>query len=148
MILWFDSFYVRVRPMDDRLHIQVHTDERNHVHNARPLLLVTHPRSTCLNFSERAIELACFGRHRKPINRTAVIASKKYGNCVLYRLFVSYAHHRALRHGQCCNGITPSYQLPPTSFIPARAEPHLQFTPAIFLTAATHCMFTSFYTFH
>jgi hypothetical protein len=35
------------------------TDERTQVHSARPSLAVTHqPRSTCLNFSERATELA------------------------------------------------------------------------------------------
>jgi len=47
--------------IDDRSQIKVHTDERTQVHSARSFLTITYlstnPRSTLLNFSERATQL-------------------------------------------------------------------------------------------
>jgi len=48
ILVWFDSFYVRVGTItaiyrDGRSQIKVHTDERTQIHSARYSLTVTHP---------------------------------------------------------------------------------------------------------
>jgi len=62
--------------MDGRSQIKVHTDElRTGVRSARSYLMVTHPstnpRSTLLNFSERAPELALVAT----VNETIILGT-------------------------------------------------------------------------